>query len=332
MTTEAAGVVIISAEDGVADTIKPRVIAAGGDPSRILFLAEVRDEEGDEQPLSLPEDVSIIELAVSRVGAKLVIVDPLMAFISPKLDPNKSRDVRRALTPLKIMAEKTGAAVVIIRHLTKTTDKKALYRGEASIGIIGVARSGLLVAEHPEDESRRVLAPQKGNLAKPAPSLEFELAEAENGAVKVEWGVQTSLGTDALLAAHVASNKHLALDKAKVFVQEILKDRAMLSTQLKKEAQTAGISGGTLRRAKDDFGVRAKKSGKGKWWSILPDNLAEEEGASDEDHQVDRTTQDEHLEHLEHLGAGEQLVEGEDAQGVQDAQGNHAQEHEQLEM
>jgi hypothetical protein len=329
MTTEAAGVVIISAEDGVADTIKPRVIAAGGDPSRILFLAEVRDEEGDEQPLSLPEDVSIIELAVSRVGAKLVIVDPLMAFISPKLDPNKSRDVRRALTPLKIMAEKTGAAVVIIRHLTKTTDKKALYRGEASIGIIGVARSGLLVAEHPEDESRRVLAPQKGNLAKPAPSLEFELAEAENGAVKVEWGVQTSLGTDALLAAHVASNKHLALDKAKVFVQEILKDRAMLSTQLKKEAQTAGISGGTLRRAKDDFGVRAKKSGKGKWWSILPDNLAEEEGASDEDHQVDRTTQD---EHLEHLGAGEQLVEGEDAQGVQDAQGNHAQEHEQLEM
>ena len=185
--TEAAGVVIASAEDGVADTIKPRLMAAGGDPSKVLFLAEVPDGEGGERPLSLPEDVQIIERAALRVGAKLVIIDPLMAFISPSLDPNKDRDVRRALAPLKVIAENTGA-VVIIRHLVKATEKKALYRGGASIGIIGVARSGLLVANHPEDENRRVLAPLKSNLGKFAPSFEFELAEADNGAVKVEWG------------------------------------------------------------------------------------------------------------------------------------------------
>src|ERR687898_264038 len=121
MTTGAAGVVIISAEDGVADTIKPRVMAAGGDPSRILFLDTVPDREDRERPLSLPNDVPIIERAVRRVGAKLVIIDPLMSFMNPKLDPYKDRDVRQALTPMKIMAEDTGAAVLIIRHLTKST-------------------------------------------------------------------------------------------------------------------------------------------------------------------------------------------------------------------
>jgi putative DNA primase/helicase len=109
--TEAAGVVIISGEDGVADTIKPKVIAARGDPSRILFLDTVPDGKGGERLLSLPEDVPIIEGAVRRVGAKLVIIDPLMAFIKPGLDPYKDRDVRQALTPVKIMAEETEATL-----------------------------------------------------------------------------------------------------------------------------------------------------------------------------------------------------------------------------
>ena len=97
--TEAAGVVIISAEDGVADTIKPRVIAAGGDPSRILFLDTVPEGPDGERLLSPPKDVPIIERAVRRVRAKLVVIDPLMAFIDPGLDPYKDRDVRQALTP-----------------------------------------------------------------------------------------------------------------------------------------------------------------------------------------------------------------------------------------
>jgi hypothetical protein len=136
--------------------------------------------------------------------------------------------------------------------------------------------------------------------------------------------------SDALLATLAAPKKPSALDEPKEFVQEALKNRALLSTRLEEEALRAGISRGTLRRAKEALGITAKKSGKGRWWSILSDTLTEEEGASEEDHQDDRMTQDEHLEHLEHLGAEEQLAEGEDAQGVQDAQGNHAPEYEQL--
>jgi hypothetical protein len=193
-----------------------------------------------------------------------------------------------------------------------------------------VARSGLLVAKHPEDESQRVLAPLKGNLSKPAPSLEFSLVEADNGAVKVKWGRVTSLGADALLAA--SPRKHSALDEAMEFVRETLKDRAVLSTRLQEEAQSAGISEATLRRAKVALGVVAKKSGKGGWWSVLPDMLAEEQRSSEQDDQENLAAQDEHLEHLEHLGADEQLAEGEDAQGVQDAQGNHTPEYENLTM
>jgi len=268
---EAAGVVIVSAEDGVADTIKPRLMAAGGDPSKVLFLAEVPDGEGYERPLSLPEDVPIIERAVLRVEAKLVILDPLMAFIGPRLDPNKDRDVRRALAPLKVMAEKTGAAVVIIRHLVKAAEKKALYRGGASIGIIGVARSGLLLANHPEDENRRVLAPLKSNLGKFAPSLVFELTEAENGAVRVEWGEETRLGADALLAVSASPKRRSALDVAKDFVQAVLKDESVPSTRLEEEALSTGISPATLRRAKEALGVTSNKDGKGPWLSALPD-------------------------------------------------------------
>jgi AAA domain-containing protein len=232
MTTGAAGVVIISAEDGVADTIKPRVMAAGGDPSKILFLDTVPEGADGERLLSLPKDVPIIGRAVGRVEAKLVIIDPLMAFINPRLDPYKDQDVRQALTPLKIMAEDKGAAVVIVRHFTKDSDKKAIHRGGGSIAIGGVARSGLLVAEHPEDEDRRVLAPFKSNLAKLAPSLEFSLVGAGNGAVRVQWGEETTLGADALLAALAAPKKPPALDKAMDFVRETLKDRAVLSTWL----------------------------------------------------------------------------------------------------
>jgi hypothetical protein len=327
MMTEAAGVVIISAEDGVADTIKPRVIAAGGDPSRILFLDTVPDGKGGERLLSLPEDVSIIERAVRRVEAKLVIIDPLMAFIDSRLDPYKDRDVRRALTPVKIMAENMEAAILIVRHLTKDSDKKALHRGGGSIGIIGVARSGLLVAKHPEDDSRRVLAPNKGNLSKPAPSLEFELAEADNGTVKVEWGEETSLVADDL-AAPALPKKRSALETAEEFVRDSLKDRAVLSTRLEKVARSAGISPSTLRRAKEALGVDHKKVGKGPWWSALPNTLAEKERTPEDDHQDDPTTQDKHLEHLEHLGADKQLAQGEDAQVVQGVQENHRPEPE----
>src|SRR5215217_1226037 len=121
-----AGVVILSAEDGVADTIRPRFDAAGGDPSKVVIL-------GNDDPFGLPEDLPQLEWAIERVGAKLVIVDPIMAFLGENINSNSDKDVRSALKPLKQLAERTGVAVLIVRHLNKTPGGNVLYRG-GSIG------------------------------------------------------------------------------------------------------------------------------------------------------------------------------------------------------
>jgi hypothetical protein len=199
--TEAAGVVIVSAEDGVADTILPRINAAGGDPSKIVVLDTAPDREGRERFVSLPEDIPHVKRAMARVKAKLVIFDPLMAFFGGNLDAHRDQHVRRVLAELAALAEETGAAVVVVRHLNKASGTNPLYRGGGSIGIVGAARSALLVAKHPEDDQRRVLASQKSNLAEAPPSLTFALTEAANGAVRVEWKGETPLNASALLAA-----------------------------------------------------------------------------------------------------------------------------------
>jgi RecA-family ATPase len=221
---EAAGVVIVSAEDGVADTILPRINAAGGDPSKIVVLNTVPDGEGREKFLSLPEDIPHVKRAIERVGAKLVIFDPLMAFLSANLDAHRDHHVRRVMAELAALAEDTGAAVVVVRHLNKASGTNPLYRGGGSIGIVGAARSAFLVAKHPEDDQRRVLASQKSNLAEAPPSLAFALTGASNGAVRVEWKGETSLKANALLAAPVSEEERREMMALRDAVTGLLKE------------------------------------------------------------------------------------------------------------
>lgn len=222
--TEAAGVVIVSGEDGVADTILPRINAAGGDPSKIVVLSTVPDRDGRERFLSLPEDIPHVKRAIARVGAKLVIFDPLMAFLSANLDAHRDHHVRRVLAELSALAEDTGAAVVVVRHLNKASGTNPLYRGGGSIGIVGAARSAFLVAKHPEDDQRRVLASQKNNLAEAPPSLAFALAEAYNGAVRIEWKGETSLKANALLAIPVSEEERREMMALRDAVTELLEE------------------------------------------------------------------------------------------------------------
>jgi RecA-family ATPase len=268
-------VVLLSAEDGLADTIRPRLDAAGADPSKILALATTLDAEGYERMLSIPEDLPLIERGIRRVGAKLVVVDPLMAFLSGEANAHKDSDVRRALAPLAALAERTGAAVLVVRHLNKASGGNALYRGGGSIGIIGAARSALLVAKDPEDENRRVLASLKSNLAQPAPSLAFTLEEAESGAVRVRWRGGTDLDAAKLLATSAGREEGDAFSEATEFLREMLADGAVAARQIQDEAEDAGIKETTLKRAKKAVGVSTYregvegKQGGGKWmWEI----------------------------------------------------------------
>jgi AAA domain len=279
---EPAGVVLISAEDGLADTIRPRLDAAGADTSKIVALATAKGKDGHERLISIPEDIPLIERAARRVKAKLVVVDPLMAFLSSNANSHRDQDVRRALAPLAKMAERLGAAVVVIRHLNKGTHPNPLYRGGGSIGIIGAARMGFLVAKDPQDEERRVLAPTKNNLAKAPKSLAFALKGTQSGAVRVEWLGESGVSVEELLATPRGRGDGGALGEAIEFLEDVLSDGPFAAGGVKEEAEDAGISGRTLARAKKELGVESYREGerggrgKGQWlWKLAEVDLVE---------------------------------------------------------
>ena len=200
-------VILIAPEDAAEDTIKPRVEAAGGDPSQVLLLENmeflnIKDTKKikfSERPFSLSQDMGILEQAIKQIGATLVVIDPLMAVLGHSIDSSRDQDVREVLTPLAQVAERTGCAILIIRHLNKGSSDNILYRGSGSIGIIAVARIGLLVAHDPDDEQKRVFATIKNNLSKIAPNLSYQIVENEQGAPYIQWLGENHHATATLL-------------------------------------------------------------------------------------------------------------------------------------
>jgi RecA-family ATPase len=174
-----AGVVLIALEDGLADTIQPRLQRAGANLSRIVSIGSITTTDLGtgytyERPFLLPDDLTVLEQAIERVQAKLVIIDPLMAIFGSR-DTYKDSEVRLTLAPVQMLIEKAGAACVMIRHLTKAGGSNALYRAGGSIAFIATARSGLMVLKDPTDESKRVLAHVKSNLSVQATNLVFSV-------------------------------------------------------------------------------------------------------------------------------------------------------------
>jgi len=185
-------IILIAPEDSAEDTIKPRMEAAGGDPSKVFLLNTI--EDFDEKRLgiyartfSLSRDLDDLEREIKRTNAILVVLDPLMAILGRNIDSSRDQDVREVFTPLAQLAERNGSAILIIRHLNKGTSDKVLYRGAGSIGIIAAARTALLVAHDPDDEQKRVFATSKNNLSKLAPNLTYQVVENEHGTPYIQW-------------------------------------------------------------------------------------------------------------------------------------------------
>jgi hypothetical protein len=270
-----AGVLMLSAEDHTANTIKPRVMAAGGDPSRIHVWDAVADGVGGERPACLPDDLVLLESALGRAKARLLIIDPLFAFLSGRIDSHKDQDVKRALTTLAKLAERLRIAVVAVRHLNKSGNDRALYRGGGSIGVVGAARSALLVGRDPGDPDIRVLAPIKNNLSRLAPSLKFRIVTDMVGLEdvdvgRVEWLGECECTADALVAPP-PPEKARALETARDFLLEFLRDGAKSATMVSAAALAENISERTLERARARLGVKATKAvgEHGAWqWSL----------------------------------------------------------------
>jgi DNA polymerase I-like protein with 3'-5' exonuclease and polymerase domains len=291
-----AGVVILSAEDGAGDTIRPRFDAAGGDPTKVVLL-------GTEETLGIPEDLGTIERAIKQVDAKLAIVDPIMAFLGEDVNPNSDKEVRRALTPVKQLAERLGVAVLIVRHLNKTPGGNHLYRGGGSIGIIGAARVGLLVGPHPDDEELRVLAAQKSNLGPPPESLKYRIETAENDSARVKYEGTVEMKPQDLLKGPQDEEERSAADEARDFLRSVLGGGVRKeSNSVKAEARSLGISETTLNRVKRSIGVKSVKLGE-TWFMSLPADDGDGGGATD-GRPASRKPTDDNLDHLGNLPVG----------------------------
>lgn len=268
-----AGVVLLSAEDGPADTIRPRLEAAGADCERIALLT-VADQHGAGL-FTLPDDLPLLREAVNDLAARLVVVDPLMAFLAGATNSYRDQDMRRALAPLAQLADDTGAAVLVVRHFNKGASTDPLMRGGGSIGIVGAARAGLLVAPHPDDgddpNGRRVLAVYKSNLAALPLALVYQLEDTGSGVARVAWEPEPfSISASDLLGAPVADEPRGAMDAAKSFLQDVLANGPKPARFVTDEATAAGISKRTLARARKTLGIQASKAGMhGGWlWSL----------------------------------------------------------------
>jgi DNA polymerase-1 len=261
--SEPIGVLLLNAEVDLARTIRPRLDACGADLARIHALPDLPDGTTLRPPV-LPDDLDTIERLITQLGVKLVTFDPLMAFLSGKVDSHKDSDVRRILYRLKLMAERTQAAVVVVRHLNKLVNvRDPLYRGGGSIGIIGAARSALMVGNHPEDpENKRVLCRSKGNLSAEPPALAYEICN-DNGVVRVKWHGEVSFTAADLLGKQVPKRQAQgdALDEAIAFLQDALRNEPQKTDEVRANAADRDIALRTLERAKKEMQVRSFSKG-----------------------------------------------------------------------
>ena len=192
--------VLLSAEDGIADTIRPRLEAAGADLSRIVVFDDVDagPEKGWRPPI-IPDDLGTLADIVRSEQAGLVIIDPLFAFLSSANDSYRDQDIRRALHLVKLLAESTGAAVGVVRHPTKgSAGASSIYAGGGSIGVVGAARVGLFMGRDPEDQPSAILAVAEATSDDPAESRTATRGapETRRGSGRVGGRIRTQRGPD----------------------------------------------------------------------------------------------------------------------------------------
>jgi hypothetical protein len=271
-------VLLMIAEDSLEDTVKPRLLAARANLDRIHSFEFVRDRDGTRPPV-LPDDIGRLEELVKAHEVRMVVIDPFVAYLSATLDNSRDQHMRRALHLLGKLAERQECAVILLRHLNKGAQSKAIYRGGGSIGIIAAARAGILVARDPTNERCRVLLISKTNLAVIPTGLKYELVTTQDKQVVVAWRGLCHASADGVLEARGGQEQRTALEEAVQFLMDVLAEGDHEYHALVREAKASGVHERTLRRAKGQLGIRSYRVGnpaKGmKWfWSIQPKSEA----------------------------------------------------------
>jgi hypothetical protein len=265
-------VLLVTCEDELDDTILPRLKQLGAVERRVHSYQGFTSDGSFSRLPSFPRDAPILEQVIRNTGSKLVVIDPLMAFLDPTICGINDQSVRQALMPLALVAEATEAALLLVRHLNKSGGNRAIYRGSGSIGIIGSMRMAYLMARDPEDPDVRVLACTKSNIGPPPSSLAFRVEKGEGDAPRVVWLGPSELSADDLVATRAP--RLLPRQQACDFLQERLQKGSREVKELEREAAAQGISKTTLLRAKKELKVFTRQERHGGkpvfFWSLTP--------------------------------------------------------------
>ena len=255
-TSNPVNVIYQTAEDGLGDTIKPRLVAAGADCSRVLVI------DDSEKALTMSDDR--LEEAIIATGAKLVVLDPVQAYLGAAVDMHRANEVRPIMNRIGVLAERYGCAFVLVGHMNKSSALKANYRGLGSIDFSAAARSVILCARVKDDPDVRVLVPQKASLAYEPTAVAFRLSKDYG----FEWIGEYDITPDELLSGSSRGKKSR---EATEFLKKKLADGMKASKELYDEAEAEGIRNKTLRNAMKELHTEAIKDGD-RWYTALPEN------------------------------------------------------------
>lgn len=255
MVLEPVNVIYQTAEDGLGDTIKPRLLSAGADCSRVMVI------DDNDQALTMMD--ARLEEAIIQTKARLVVLDPIQGFLGTAVDMHRANEIRPLMKRVAVLAEKYHCAIILIGHMNKNSNGKSSYRGLGSIDFQAAARSVLIVGRIKDEPEIRVVCHVKSSLAPEGKSIAFRL-DKDTG---FEWIGEYDISADDLLSG---DNRGLKIHAAKEFLKEILASGSVAQTKVAEEAESRGIKKKTLWNAKKELEINSVKIGN-QWFWMLPE-------------------------------------------------------------
>ena len=255
MVLEPVNVIYQTAEDGLGDTIKPRLLSAGADCSRVMVI------DDNDQALTMMD--ARLEEAIIQTKARLVVLDPIQGFLGADVDMHRANEIRPLMKRVAVLAEKYHCAIILIGHMNKNSNGKSSYRGLGSIDFQAAARSVLIVGRIKDEPEIRVVCHVKSSLAPEGKSIAFRL-DKDTG---FEWIGEYDISADDLLSG---DNRGQKIHAAKEFLKEILASGSVAQTKVAEEAESRKIKKKTLGNAKKELEIDSVKIGN-QWFWMLPE-------------------------------------------------------------
>ena len=268
-------------EDGLGDTIRPRLEAMDADLAKIHAVKHVEDvDQSGQRIFNVEDDALLLENKIRQLGdVRMVIVDPLQGYMGGQRDTYRDNEVRAALAPLAAVADRQRVAIIGIMHLRKSSSDHALFRVLGSVAFTAFSRAVWAVAEDRDDTDVRVMLPFKVSQAKAAPGLRFQIIDPG----KVEWMGETTMTADEAFAPVDPDEAGPKVREAMEWLEAALHDGAVRVKEVQRGARENCIASRTLDRAKIRLGVVSTNTGIpiNTWFWSLPETPTTEDGTGE---------------------------------------------------